>query len=138
MNNQLKEFINYIFSLNRYVKRYVAMTTDVVLCIFCTWLAFFTRSEYWRSIKIYSEILNLFDDFNFNSALLSVVIAIPIFWLFGLYRTIFRYTGFSIFFDILMSSLIYGIIYFTIGVYIIQLVPRPIGFVPTTSIIFCH
>ena len=56
------------------------------------------------------------------------MIAIPIFWLFGLYRTIFRYTGFSIFFNILNASIIYGLLYFIIGVLGIKLIPKPIGF----------
>ena len=128
MNNYLKEFSNYTLSLNRYIKRSVAMTTDAILCIFCTWLAFAIRSKYWLTIKPELEMLTLFEGFNLNSVLISVMIAIPIFWLFGLYRTIFRYTGFSIFFTILMSSLVYGLLYFAIGVYGIQLVPRPIGF----------
>lgn len=128
MSSYFKEFSNYTLSLHRYTKRSIAMITDAFLCILCTWLAFTVRSKYWLTIKPEIEILTLFEDFNLYSALISVMIAIPIFWLFGLYRTIFRYTGFSIFFAILMSSLVYGLLYFTIGVYGIQLVPRPIGF----------
>ena len=128
MDSYLKQFSNYTLSLHRYIKRSVAITTDIILCILCTWIAFAIRSIYWLTIKPELEILTLFEGFNLNSAIISVMIAIPIFWLFGLYRTIFRYTGFSIFFTILMSSLIYGLIYFVIGVYGIQLVPRPIGF----------
>jgi FlaA1/EpsC-like NDP-sugar epimerase len=94
--------------------------TDVGLCILCTWLAFTLRLE---------ELI-LFKDFNFYPALISVIIAIPIFWLFGLYRTIFRYTGLSIIFTILVSTFVYGLLYFLIiGVYGIQGVPRSIGII---------
>ena len=56
------------------------------------------------------------------------MIAIPIFWLFGLYRTIFRYTSTSIIFTILSSSAVYGLLYFLIiGVYGISGVPRSVG-----------
>ena len=118
MKNYIKEFSNSILSLHRYSKRTIAIITDSGLCILCTWLAFTLRLE---------ELI-LFKDFNFFPAIVAVIIAIPIFWLFGLYRTIFRYTGLSIIFTILASSFVYGLIYFlVIGVYSIQGVPRSIG-----------
>ena len=54
----------------------------------------------------------MFKDFNLYPAILSVVIAIPTFWIFGLYRTIFRYTSVSIILTILVSTFVYGILYF--------------------------
>ena len=128
MINYIKNFLNHIFSLHRYSKRLIAIITDASLCFLSTWIAFIIRSEYWLALNPEIEVLILYENFNFNSVLLSVIIAIPVFWLFGLYRTIFRYTGFSILFTILMSSCIYGILYFSIGVYIIEGIPRPIGF----------
>ncbi|MDA9665514.1 polysaccharide biosynthesis protein [Candidatus Pelagibacter sp.] len=128
MDNYIKKISNNTLSLNRYSKRSIAIITDILLCILCTWIAFAVRSEYWISLKPTIELSLLYQELNFKSALLSVIIAIPIFWLFGLYRTIFRYTGFSIFFTILISSLIYGLLYFTLGVYGFKLIPRPIGF----------
>ena len=128
MKNYFIELTNNILSLRRYSKQTIAIITDVTLCVLCTWFAFTVRSEYWLALKPRLEVSILFSDFNLGSALISAMIAIPIFWLFGLYRTIFRYTGFSIFFTILMSSCVYGILYFSIAVYGIKLVPRPIGF----------
>ena len=118
MKNYMKEFSNSILSLHRYSKRTIAIITDTALCILCTWIAFTLRLE---------EFI-LFKDFNFYPAIIATVFAIPIFWLFGLYRTIFRYTGLSIIFTILVSSFVYGLLYFlVIGVYSIQGVPRSIG-----------
>ena len=128
MINYIKIFLNHIVSLHRYSKRLIAIITDASLCFLSTWIAFIIRSEYWLALNPEIEVLILYENFNFNSVLLSAIIAIPVFWLFGLYRTIFRYTGFSILFTILMSSCIYGILYFSIGVYIIEGIPRPIGF----------
>tara|TARA_B100000989_G_scaffold180379_1_gene135556 strand:+ start:2695 stop:4683 length:1989 start_codon:yes stop_codon:yes gene_type:complete len=120
MKKYLKEFSNYILSLNRYSKRAIAIITDVSLIVFCTWLAFILRLE---------ELI-LLKDFNFLPVILSILIMVPIFWLFGLYRTIFRYTGSSIIFTISMSTFSYGLIYFLIiGVYGIQGVPRSIGII---------
>ena len=129
MDNYIKKLLNNTLSLHRYSKRLIAIITDALLCIICTWIAFLLRSEYWISLKPTIEIPLLYQDLNFKSALFSAMIAIPIFWVFGLYRTIFRYTGFSIFFNILIASLIYGFLYFIIGVLGIKLIPKPIGFV---------
>ena len=80
MKNYIKEFAYGMLSLPRYSKRVIAITTDISLCILCTWLALVLRLE---------EFI-LFKDFNFYPDLISVVIAIPVLWIFGLYRTIFR------------------------------------------------
>ena len=113
-----KEFSHTILSLHRYSKRAIAIIIDISLCILCTWFAFTLRLE---------ELI-LFKNLNLSSALLSAIIAIPIFWLFGLYRTIFRYTSTSIIFTILSSSAVYGLLYFLIiGVYGITGVPRSVG-----------
>ena len=127
MIKSLKEFLGTILSLHSYTKRLIAVITDVSLCILCTWLAFSLRLE---------ELI-LLRDFNTFPALISIVIAIPIFWLFGLYRTIFRFTGLSIIFTILASTCVYGLIYFSvIGVYSIEGVPRTIGILQPMLLFF--
>ena len=102
MSNFLNEISASILSLHRYSKRFIAIVTDLGMCILCTWLAFFLRLEEFILLK----------DFNFYPALISVIMAIPIFWLFGLYRTILRFTGLSIIFTILVSTFVYGLLYF--------------------------
>ena len=117
MINSLKEFSITITSLNRYSKRSIAIITDLCLCILCTWLAFVLRLE---KFILFKEFL--------YPALLSAIIAIPIFWIFGLYRTMFRYTDLSIILTILASTSLYGLLYFLIiGVYRIQTIPYYIG-----------
>jgi FlaA1/EpsC-like NDP-sugar epimerase len=114
----MKEFSNSILTLPRYSKRAIAIITDVGLCFICTWIAFVIRLE---------EII-LLKDFNYYSAFISIMIIIPILWLFGSYRTIFRFAGLSILFNVLMSLSIYGFLYFlVIGVYGVEGVPRSIG-----------
>ena len=132
----MKKLFNNILSLDRYTKRSIAIITDASLCVLCTWIAFSVRSVYWLEIKPSLVESVLFEDFNFNSIIISVMIAIPVFWICGLYRTIFRYTGFSILFTILLSSLIYGVVYFFVAVYVIEIVPRPIGFVQPFVLFF--
>jgi len=123
----LKEFSQSVISLNRYTKRLVAIITDVSLCIICTWLAFILRLD---------ELI-LFRNFNFTPAFLSIILAIPIFWIFGLYRTIFRFTNSSIIFTISLSTFIYGIIYFLIiSIYGIDKTPRTIGLIQPMILFF--
>ena len=127
MKNYIQEFAYSMLSLHRYSKRAIAIIVDVGLCVLCTWLAFVLRLE---------ELI-LFKDFNFYPALISIVIAIPIFWMFGLYRTIFRYTNLSIIFTILASTFVYGLLYFLpIGVYSIYGVPRSIGVIQPMLLFF--
>ena len=91
----MKEISNSILILPRYSKRIIAIITDAGLCVLCTWLAFSLRLEN----------LIQFNDLNIYPALISIIIAMPIFWLFGLYKMIFRYTGLSITFTVLISIL---------------------------------
>ena len=118
MNNFISNFLSNILSLHRYSKRIIAITIDLVLCIISTWLAYALRLEEFILLK----------DLNLFSILISLILVLPIFWWFGLYRTIFRYTSLSIFFTILAATSFYGLIYFfIIGIYSIQEVPRSIG-----------
>ena len=136
MNNFIKEFADNISSLPRYSKRIIAIITDIALCTLSTWIAFILRLE---------ELI-LFNDLYFKPALISIFIAIPIFWLFGLYRTIYRYTGLSIIFTAMVSTLVYGLLYFlVIGIYGIegvirsygiQGVPRSIGIIQPMILFF--
>ena len=75
MRNYTKEFSDIILSFDRYSKRIIAVITDTGLCILCTWLAFTLRLE---------ELI-LFKDFNFYPAIISIIIAIPIFFFFLFY-----------------------------------------------------
>ena len=100
----MKDFANSILSLPRYSKRAIAIITDLGLCFICTWIAFIIRLE---------EII-FFKDFNYYSAFISIIMLIPILWLFGSYRTIFRFAGLSIIFNVSISILIYGFLYFLV------------------------
>ena len=123
----MNKFSNIIISLPRYSKQAIAIITDAGLCVLCTWLAF---------VLILEELI-LFKDFNIYPALISLIIAMPIFWLFGLYRTIFRFTGLSISLTVSASIITYGLLYFlVIGVYGIQGVARSIGVIQPMLLFF--
>tara|TARA_B100001057_G_scaffold278231_1_gene278500 strand:- start:2827 stop:4812 length:1986 start_codon:yes stop_codon:yes gene_type:complete len=127
MKNYIKDVSESILSLHQYSKRAIAILTDIGLCSLCIWLAFIIRLE---------ELI-IFKDFNFYPIVISIIISIPIFWLFGLYRTIFRYTYTSIITTVLTSTFVYGLIFFlVIGAYSITGVPRSIGLLQPMLLFF--
>ena len=116
----LAESSKNILNLPRYAKRIVAIILDLGLCILCTWIAFYLRLE--QFIKI--------DDVTIFAVLISITLAIPIFWLLGLYRTLTRFAGSSLVLTALVATLSYGLIYFAIiSIYGIQGIPRSIGII---------
>ena len=116
----LTEASKNIINLPRFAKRAITIIVDLGLCILCTWLAFYLRFE--QFIKI--------NDVTIVAVLISIIIAIPIFWLHGLYRAILRFGGISIVFTVSVAVLVYGIIYFSIiGIFGIQGIPRSIGII---------
>ena len=127
MRKNTKEFAKSIISMHRYFKRLIAMLSDSSLCILCTWLALVLRFE---------ELI-LLKDFNFYPALISIGIALPLFWLFGLYRTIFRYNNLSIILTVATPIIIYALLYFLIiGVYSFKGVPRSLGILQPMLLFF--
>ena len=90
----LTEASKNIINLPRFAKRAITIIVDLGLCILCTWLAFYLRFE--QFIKI--------NDVTIVAVLISIIIAIPIFWLHGLYRAILRFGGISI---VLLYQLLY-------------------------------
>lgn len=116
----LSEISKDIFNLHRYTKRVIAIAIDLSLCIFCTWLAFYLRLEQFITIN---DTTNL-------AFVISVLLAIPLFWIMGLYKTIFRFAGSSIIFTVFVATFTYALIYFAIiGIYGIQGIPRSIGII---------
>ena len=123
----IHETIKNLISLPRYAKKLSTIIFDLGICALCTWLAFYLRLEKFIPIN----------DLNFIAVSLSIFLAVPIFWILGLYREIFRYTGLSIFFSISVAILIYSLIYFSvIGIYVIEGIPRSIGIIQPLLLFF--
>jgi FlaA1/EpsC-like NDP-sugar epimerase len=116
----LSEASKNIINLPRYAKRIIALIIDIGLCVLCTWIAFYLRLE--EFIKI--------NDVTILAVLISIFLAIPIFWLSGLYKTMIRFAGSSIILTAAVATLAYGLLYFAvIGIYGIQEIPRSIGII---------
>ena len=122
-----------LFSLHRYSKRGIAIFIDMFLCLLTLWLAFYLRLEEFVLLKNIGLI----------PIFLTIFLAIPIFWVNGLYRTLFRYAGLSILTTISVSVSIYGLIFFSIiTLYGMTGVPRSIGIIQPVllyiSLIICR
>ena len=116
----LTELSKNIINFPRPIKRIIVILKDIGLCIFCTWLAFYLRLE--EFVKI-NNVTTL-------AVEISILLAIPIFWLMGLYKTIFRFQGSSIIFTVFIATFVYALFYFVvITIYGIQGIPRSIGII---------
>ena len=124
--------INYqltasVLDLPRSAKQTIAILSDISLCLICVVAAFYLRLEQFIPLK--GPLI--------TAAWASVVLAIPIFWLSGLYRTIFIYSGSSIILSVSIAIIIYGLLYFCIfGLYRVDGVPRSIGILQPMLLLF--
>lgn len=123
----INESVKNLIDLPRYKKKIIAIIIDLGLCILCTWLAFYLRLE--EFIKI--------NNITILAVVISITIAIPIFWLLGLYKAMFRFAGSSIIISIAVAIFSYGLLYFSvIGIYGIYGIPRSIGIIQPLLLFF--
>jgi hypothetical protein len=81
MLKHLRKASRPVLSLPRYAKRTIALPVDISLCVLTVWLAFYPRL---------GEFVTLSGP-AFWAVAIAVAIALPIFVISGLYRTIFQY-----------------------------------------------
>jgi FlaA1/EpsC-like NDP-sugar epimerase len=116
-----------ILNLPRFAKQIIAIIVDLSLCVLSTWYAFYLRLD--QFISIQGAAL--------TAVMVSVTLAFPVFWLLGLYKTIFRYSGLSITFSVSIALLVYGFLYFSVfGVYGVAGIPRSIGILQPMLLFF--
>lgn len=126
----LKKYLAWLASpvlaLPRAVKRMVVLSVDLSLCILTVWLAYylrlgefvsFTGEGYWAAGAV-------------RAAVASIALALPIFIVTGLYRAIFRYSGWPALLAVARATGIYGLIYVSIFTVVgVSGVPRTIGII---------
>lgn len=116
-----------ILALPRYAKLMIAVTVDISLCIITLWLALYLRSD--EFIMLTGSV--------FLGAVLSITIALPVFFILGLYRTIFRYSGVSAILSISRALTIYGLLYATVVMVIgVNDIPRTVGIIQPLLLFF--
>ncbi|NDF03045.1 MAG: polysaccharide biosynthesis protein [Actinobacteria bacterium] len=120
----LKNIAVYTLGISRPIKQLLVMTVDICLCLLSVWLSFYLRlgefSEFSSGLPISLLI----------TGATSLVLAIPIFVLSGLYRAIFRYSGMPAMMTMARAMLMYGLLFSSMFTFIgVQGVPRTIGLI---------
>ncbi len=115
-----------ILAMPRTAKRLVALSVDVSLCILTVWLAYYLRLGELISFSRQNEWIQG----AVWAAAASILIALPIFIVSGLYRAIFRYSGWPALLAVARAVAIYGLLYASIVTAIgIPDVPRTVGII---------
>lgn len=115
----MRKPLNRALEMPRIAKRIVALTIDASICVATVWLALFLRLGYWPDVEGYRWF-----------AVAASLMALPVFWAFGLYRAIFRYLGFDALVNVARACAVYGIFYsaiFTLAE--VYAVPRTVGII---------
>lgn len=116
-----------VLNLSRPIKRLLVLTADVLVCLFSTWIAFALRLDAWLD----------FSGVQWRVFAISAAISLPIFMFYGLYRAIFRFTGWPTLLAMGRALAIYCLVIFSIfTIYGINDVPRSIGILQPIFFIF--
>ncbi|MCA3154882.1 MAG: polysaccharide biosynthesis protein [Burkholderiales bacterium] len=120
MNRILSKLAPPVLALPRPAKRLVALSLDMSLCVLSVWLAFYLRLGEWMALS--------------GNALwavaVSIGIALPIFVVSGLYRAIFRYSGWPALLAVARAIGIYGLLYASVFTAVgVAGVPRTVGII---------
>jgi len=109
-----------MLALPRVAKRFIALSVDLGLCVLTVWLAYYLRLG--EFVVLSGNAL--------PAVMASVGIALPIFIISGLYRAIFRYSGWPALLAVARAVGIYGMLYVSIFTAIgVSGVPRTVGII---------
>jgi len=109
-----------ILALPRPAKRAVALLVDLALCVLSVWLAFYLRL---------GELVPLTGPALW-AVVGAVVLALPIFVVSGLYRAIFRYSGWPALLAVARAVAVYALLYAAVFTAIeVPGVPRTVGLI---------
>jgi len=115
----LDRLLEPVVTLPRPVKHAIAMVADAALCILTVWVAYYLRLNDW--VSLWSR--------GWPAAVLSLS-ALPVFYVFGLYRSVLRHMGGHALSVIVQAVVTYGLL-FSVLVMTFGLpgVPRTIGLI---------
>lgn len=109
-----------LLRLPRAVKRLVALAVDASVCVLTVWIAFYLRL---------GEFVTLAGS-PMWAVLAALGFALPLFVVFGLYRAIFRFSGWPALMTVAQAIAIYGLLYAAIFTAVgVDGVPRTVGLI---------
>ncbi len=118
MLDYFSHFLSGLLDLDRWIKRAIVIALDAVLCVFAVWIAFSLRLGSWM----------LWNDSIAITILLSLLFWLPIFFLSGVYRVVFRFAGAGTIFGLAKAVAVFTIPMLVVfGFYVIPGVPRTIA-----------
>ena len=127
MNKEINKFKLYFLDLPRFFKLIIYLAVDSFLCFLTVWLAFYLRLG----------DLSLLENSIIFPSFISIIFAIPVFYFSGLYRTIFRYSGWDAMLTVAKSIIIYGFLFSTVITLIsFRDVPRTVGIIQPLLLFF--
>ena len=113
-----------ILSLPRLIKRGIVASVDASLCVLSVYIAFYLRLGEWVPLFSPSYWKPLW------AVEVSIALSFPIFFAFGLYREIFRHSGWFALLTLARAITLYGVLFFIIFTLIgIDDVPRTVGII---------
>lgn len=116
--NFLDRSTSWVLGMPRVFKRVLVLAVDACLCVLAVWIAFYLRLGEWVSPADGASL----------ASVVSMLIGIPVFIAFGLYRHVFRHVGWPALASTAQACFVYAIAYATVfTAWTIPNVPRTIG-----------
>ena len=126
MNRKIDNLRLFLLDLPKISKVAISLIVDCLLCVISTWFSFYLRLG-----EIPVSFLLLWP------SIISILFATPIFYFSGLYRTIFRYSGWPAMLTVSKSIFFYGLVFsFVISIITLKDVPRTIGIIQPLLLFF--
>lgn len=123
MNFDIRRIMNFrdtLLGLPRLSKRAIVLVTDGCLCIVALWLALYLRLGEFVALKGNYQL----------TVIISLALALPVFTVSGLYRAVFRYSGWPALMTVAKAISIYGSFFALIfTVYGVEGTPRTVGII---------
>jgi FlaA1/EpsC-like NDP-sugar epimerase len=111
---------DHVLALPRPAKRLIALIADALLCALSVHLAYYLRTNDWAGPL--GPIL--------FPTITSILLALPLFVVFGLYRAIFRYAGAAAMIAIMQAALVYAVLFASLYTVLgVESVPRTMGLI---------
>jgi FlaA1/EpsC-like NDP-sugar epimerase len=118
-------------ALPRALKRLIVLLVDASLCVIAVSLAFYLRVGEWVSLSYHPEYKAM------TPVWVSLALAVPVFVAFGLYRAIFRYSGWPALVTVGKAVGLYGLVFMAIFTLVgVPGVPRTVGLIQPLLVLF--